>query len=70
MSIFKKYKLWWLICAAVFWFMTANAIAFALIGLSLITPSNLWQGAVSFFTLFLSGFFAGVGSFDNNHLKG
>jgi uncharacterized membrane protein YbhN (UPF0104 family) len=39
----KKYKLWWLICAGLFYFISFNWVSFGLTGLTLIRPVNETQ---------------------------
>jgi len=70
MSIFKKYKLWWLAVAWPFGFMCLNLIAVVLTGMCLITPTSPEQAALQAVTFIALGLVTVLGAIDDDHLKG
>jgi hypothetical protein len=69
MSIFKKYKLWWLLSSAVLWFMAGNLLMFGVLGFSFIpVTSGAHMGALAFITV-VSALFTGFGWDGGTHVK-
>jgi hypothetical protein len=58
----KKYKLWYLLCAGIFCFMSLNFVLFALTGISIIHPSSTNQGMMQFCVFIVTGFITLVSS--------
>ena len=46
MNIFKKYKLWWLIAAAIVWADLLNSVIYAFTGVSFLTPTDAGQAVM------------------------
>jgi hypothetical protein len=55
MTIFKKYKLWYLICAGVFWVMSLDLVLFGLTGVSFINSSSNSQATAQFILFVFTG---------------
>lgn len=66
----KRYKTWWVILATVVSFIWANWLLYALIGLSLIAPSNEGQGFLQLCFGVLGAFAVFIPVIDGKHLKG